>query len=224
MAVFTEEVVRICNEQWEFFDRGRRKEYQKKVFRRIGDFWSQGADVSGRTGRSQVDFGNLDRDNPEVIVPDSRNKNPPWSAAFISFVAKTAGAGNRFKYSGAHATYILAAFDAAANSATTAKFIARRHTQHRPQIGDLIACGRERAKTATFDTVRDFVASTGFFPLPLRLRGRNRQRFRTLPIGGNVGHSVARKNWPLNAQGRIGDKDPQSPTANVICIIDCLLP
>ena len=41
MAVFTEEVVRICNEQWEFFDRGRRKEYQKKVFRRIGDFWSR---------------------------------------------------------------------------------------------------------------------------------------------------------------------------------------
>ena len=177
MVVFTEEVVRICNEQWEFFDRGRRKEYQKKVFRRVGDFWSEGADVSGRTGRSQVDFGNLDRDNPEVIVPDSRNKNPPWSAAFISFVAKTAGAGNRFKYSGAHATYILAALDAAANSNTTAKFIARRHTQQRPQIGDLIACGRERAKTATFDTVRDFVVE-GILSLPLRLRGGNR-RFRT---------------------------------------------
>ena len=222
MVVFTEEVVRICNEQWEFFDRGRRKEYQKKVFRRVGDFWSEGADVSGRTGRSQVDFGNLDRDNPEVIVPDSRNKNPPWSAAFISFVAKTAGAGNRFKYSGAHATYILAALDAAANSNTTAKFIARRHTQQRPQIGDLIACGRERAKTATFDTVRDFVVE-GFFPSHCDFVVEIGDDF-VRTIGGNVGHSVARKNWPLNTQGRIGDKDPQSPTANVICIIDCLLP
>jgi len=223
MANFTDEVVRICNEQWEFFDRGKRKEYQKKVFRRVGDFWREGVDLSGRTGRSQVDFGNLDKDDPEVIVPSGRNKNPAWSAAFISFVAKKSGAGPNFLYSGAHAKYILAALHEAAKPNSTAKFIARRHTQHKPQIGDLIACGRESAKTATFDTAEDFADENGFFPSHCDFVIEIGADF-VRTMGGNVGNSVGRKNWPLNAQGRIGNHDPQSRSANVICIIDCLLP
>src|SRR5215203_4223080 len=93
MSYFIDQVARICDDEWNFFDRGKRKEYQKKVYRRIGTYWRQGPKIRGRDGRTKVDFGDLDRDDPEVIVPASRNKNPKWSAAFISWVARRAGAG-----------------------------------------------------------------------------------------------------------------------------------
>ncbi|MEA2873533.1 MAG: hypothetical protein QOH67_3509 [Hyphomicrobiales bacterium] len=224
MPSFPAEVTRICTEEWELFDRGKRKEYQKKVFGRIGDYWKKLGE-NHRDGRTDVNFGGLNKDDPNVIVPDARNKNPPWSAAFISFVAREAGAGNAFLFSGFHSKYILAALREAANPASTAKFIARRHKLVTPKVGDLIAAGRESAKNATFDTAPSFQDQHGFFPshcdfvIDVDLGGRN-----VLTTGGNVGNSVGRKNWPLDASGHIGDTDPRSSSAHVICIINSLLP
>jgi hypothetical protein len=225
MATFTQEVVRIGNEEWEFFDRGKRKEYQLKVFARIGTYWKEGPLISGRDGRTDVDFTGLNKNDPDVIVPGRQNKNPAWSAAFISFVARKAGAGDAFLYSGFHSKYILAALKEAANPASTAKFIAKRHTQFTPRVGDLIACGRDSAKTATFDTAPRFADHEGFFPshcdfvIGVDLANNN-----VLTVGGNVADSVKRKNWPLDRNKHIADKNPQSPSHNVICIIANALP
>src|SRR5215216_7989706 len=87
MSNFSDKVATLCNDEWDFFDRGKRKEYQKKVYRRIGTYWRAGPIISGRNGRTKVDFANLDPDDPDVLVPASRNKNPKRSAAFISWVA-----------------------------------------------------------------------------------------------------------------------------------------
>jgi hypothetical protein len=146
MSYFSDQVVRICDDEWNFFDRGKRKEYQKKVYRRIGTYWRQGPKIRGRDGRTKVDFGDLDRDDPEVIVPASRNKNPKWSAAFISWVARRAGSGDAFHYSDFHSRYILAALRAAQKPRSKEKFIAMRHTACTPRVGDLIACGRSTAE------------------------------------------------------------------------------
>ena len=230
MASFSAEVVRICDEQWKFFDQGKRKEYQSKVFRRIGQYWKEGTELSGRDGRTDVIFLKLngrplDKNDPEVIVPDRHNRNPPWSAAFISFVAKTAGAGDGFIYSRFHSRYILAALREAANPGSTANFIARRHTSFAPKIGDLIATGRESAKTATFDTAENFKDRDDFFPSHCDFVVEIDPAGRFLKtVGGNVGNSVGQKTWPLNAARRIGDKDPRSSASNVICIMDCRLP
>jgi hypothetical protein len=224
MASFPTEVTRICTEEWEFFDRGRRKEYQRKVFGRIGDYWKK-LRINNRDGRTDVNFGGLDKNDPDVIVPDRQNKNPPWSAAFISFVAREAGAGDAFLYSGFHSKYILAALREAARSNSTAKFIAKRHTSVTPQVGDLIACGRESAKNATFDDAESFADNTGFFPSHCDfVIGVDLARKNVLTTGGNVGNSVGRKNWPLNRANHIGDTDPRSPSAHVICVIRSLLP
>jgi hypothetical protein len=224
MSTFGDQVAARCAAEWELFDRGKRKEYQKKVFQRVGTYWKDGADVPGRNGRTNVSFGSLNKDKEDVIVPDSRNDNPPWSAAFISWIAKQSGAGNAFLYSGAHAKYILAALNEAEKRNSTAKFIAKRHKSMTPKVGDLIACGRERAKKATFDTAKSF-AIEGFFPSHCDFVVEVDEANKTVrTIGGNVGNSVGGKNWPLDRNKRIGDHDPRSPSANVICIISCSLP
>src|SRR5690606_11932682 len=56
-------------------------------FLRVGDYWrAVGQPFNGRT-------------------LNANGKRPAWSSAFISFVLKEAGAGDRFKYSVAHCHY-----------------------------------------------------------------------------------------------------------------------
>ena len=43
-----------------------------------------------------------------------------------------------------------------------------------------------------------------------------------ITIGGNVGNSVKTKCWPLEKR-KIGNIDPLSPSASVICVIECRL-
>lgn len=51
--------------------------------------------------------------------------------------------------------------------------------------------------------------------------GFDAQKKNAIPIGGNVGNSVAEKTWPPDGQGHIGNQDPKSSIAKVICIIEC---
>jgi hypothetical protein len=43
------------------------------------------------------------------VFPASQDANYAWSAAFIDYVMRIAGAGHRFPYSSTHADYINAA-------------------------------------------------------------------------------------------------------------------
>jgi hypothetical protein len=151
------------------------------------------------------------------------NKNQPWSAAFISFVAAMAGAGANFHYGPSHSMYIVDALREAKKPFSTAKFVARRHTDHAPKIGDLIACERRPDTEANFDTYIDFVKAGRFEAHCDFVVGFDAEHKHAITIGGNVSNSVSQKSWPLNAEGRIGSHDPKSATASVICIIACLL-
>jgi len=50
MSAFGDKVAAECTAEWELFDRGRRKEYQKKVFQRIGAYWNWPLDKNKRIG------------------------------------------------------------------------------------------------------------------------------------------------------------------------------
>ena len=68
---------------------------------------------------------------------DGYRQKQLWSAAFISWVMKKAGAGNAFKHSAMHGTYIKAAKDNPyAKNSNTLK--AYRTTEVKPRIGDLV--------------------------------------------------------------------------------------
>jgi len=66
----------------------------------------------------------------------------PWSAAFISWVLREAGAGDAFSYSALHTTYIAAAKRAAV-ATDGSKFQAYDIASVRPDAGDLVC--RDRA-------------------------------------------------------------------------------
>lgn len=226
MTQFTDNVVRICGEELDRFRSGQLKEVDSPVFRRVGEYWDKLAEIRdykvwrGYNGRSDT---KLRLDANDRVVEVLENKNQPWSAAFISWVVRMAGGGDHFRYGPSHSVYIVSALKEAKKANSTAKFIARRHTAYAPKIGDLIACERRANDDANFDTYIDFVKAEKYEAHCDFVVGFDAQKTRAFTIGGNVGNSVKRKEWPLDAQGHIGDRDPQSEIAHVICVIECLL-
>jgi hypothetical protein len=61
----------------------------------------------------------------------------PWSAAFISWVMKTAGAGDAFRYSASHREYIKAS-KTNRESGSCNPFKLFRLNERKPQVGDIV--------------------------------------------------------------------------------------
>jgi hypothetical protein len=124
---------------------------------------------------------------------------PPWSAAFISFVMRTAGVDRReFPPSAAHATYIDALIADAEAFPALAPFLPHAPDAYAPQPGDLVCADRS--------------------PRPLRHwrdRAGDHGRFRPMhcdivvgaalgvveAIGGNVRDAVTLIRFPTDARG-----------------------
>lgn len=107
-----------------------RPERQQGLWQRVAEYWWEalppGDDLASATG--------IHDQHGAPIADDTLT---PWSAAFISYVMRLAGAGSRFPYSASHSTYINAA--AAGTSP-----ILRAHAPgtYTAQTGDLICHGR----------------------------------------------------------------------------------
>jgi len=218
MTTFTDRVVELCEQEYDFFERGNKKEWMDGAYQRIGEYWNQLATIAkykkwqGYNGRSDVLFAN------DGTVKSS--KNQPWSAAFISWIAHQAGASKSFRYSPSHSTYVVAALRAAATASKSEKFVARRYGEYKPKVGDLIACERRPDVDPTFDTYVDYVGKGKYeahcdFVVAV---GANRLSV----IGGNISDTVTRRDWPISS-GLIQGVDPARPNNNVICIIECRL-
>ncbi|HEU0052751.1 MAG TPA: DUF2272 domain-containing protein [Longimicrobium sp.] len=120
-----------------------------------------------------------------------KNREQPWSAAYISFITRRAGY-QRFPFAEAHATYINDAIKKR-ETGKDADYWGFRLNEHRPALGDLVAGWR--GKKVTFDT-----RPAGFFAshtdVVVEVRATS---IRTL--GGNVGNSVKMKTFALDAGG-----------------------
>jgi hypothetical protein len=88
--VLRQKAVRIANQELARWGNGAIKETDPRTRRVLQDYWKIGAGVS----YSEDQLGN-----------PAFQSDHPWSAAFISWVMKTAGAGNAFKYSASHSVY-----------------------------------------------------------------------------------------------------------------------
>jgi hypothetical protein len=158
---------------------GRRRETDPRMTPALADYWRTGAGVAV-----------TDRD---LRSPQFQNSHP-WSAAFISWVMRKAGAGRAFAYSASHATYVAAAKrNRLTNNGNP--FRAYRVSEARPQVGDLV-CKSRAGSGATYDNIRpgmathcDIVLAVG--PRSIRV------------VGGNVDNSVADRSVPLTADGRL---------------------
>lgn len=167
-------------------------ERQPGLWQRIGEYWwlGQNADnpFNGWTGKHDS-FG--------TVYAPSDDGQYAWSAAFISYVMRTAGAGVQFPYSPSHSTYINIAAQMAQGTVQNWDVVAQRPDSYAPQPGDLICAGRSSAKNLRFEDLPagnytshcDIVVAIADGALSV--------------LGGNVDDTVTMKHIPIGPDGRI---------------------
>ncbi|NJM97347.1 MAG: DUF2272 domain-containing protein [Phormidesmis sp. RL_2_1] len=170
---FKQRLKDIAFQEHLFFDKGKKKEHQQGAWQRVGQYWKEGVGQ------------NL----------DGRDRNVPWSAAFISWVMRKAGAGNRFKYSASHSVYIRDAIKKRKQNDPSAAFKGYRPQEVAPQVGDLVCYAR--AANVNYDT-------TSSYPSHCDIVVAKRSG-KIDVIGGNVSDSVTKRTLNVNSQGKLTD-------------------
>jgi hypothetical protein len=148
----------------------------------------------------------------------SFQKGHPWSAVFISWVMRTAGAGSAFAYSAAHQNYIRAARRNRVTGNTANPFWAFRATEIAPQVGDLVCTARDNSG-ATYDNIADRQSRKTHCDVVTAVRpGELRV------IGGNVRQNVDAKVLRTQPDGRLRLDGKQSGYFAVIRCNDASVP
>ncbi len=198
MNEFNRRLLDICHREWKTFGEGTIDanggafggipECSELVYRRVGDYWRSLEPTDTRDGRS--------------IGVDSA-----WSAAFISFCMKQAGADRQFPYHEAHRHYINQAIENAKQGRHNAPIVGKRLSEYVPKVGDLLGCWRCRESEpncpeVTFDNALnsdDYASHTDIF-----VEVNVAKRYAYI-IGGNVENSVRRAYVHLNDNGLVID-------------------
>ena len=162
------------------------------LWERVGEYWWIGQDPEERegswTGKHDADGQAFD------FVHDSHYA---WSAAFISYVMRVAGAGPRFPYSPNHSTYINAAAEGASSILR-----AQPVTSYAPQLGDLLCAGRGSGARVRYE----MLPTNYGFPAHCAIvvaRGPNGISV----VGGNVDDAVTLTHVPVGPDGRLVGPD-----------------
>jgi len=114
-----------------------------------------------------------------------------WSGAFISYIMRMAGAGDKFKYANAHAAYIQ---DAKQNRKKNIKtFQAFRKNEVPVTVGDLICYPRQDG--VTYDT-------PGLYYSHCDIVSEIKPGV-AVGIGGNVSNSVKSKTYKLDSNNKV---------------------
>lgn len=182
------------------------------LWQRVGEYWWIGQDPQ----ETEIAWdGKHDADGHITdFVHDGRFA---WSAAFISYVMRVAGANDRFAYSPNHATYINAA---ATGQEKGVK--ARNPARYAPKPGDLICVGRGASKSVRF---RDLPTPQGFpAHCGIVVAGPHDDApfgHEISIIGGNIDDAVALTHVPVGQDGRLFDHrgrslDPRYPWCVVL--------
>jgi hypothetical protein len=185
MAQTVDKIIELARQEWDFFGKqefdlqGRtirrgRKETDEGFWQHVGVYWLEG------TGKHLT----------------GKNDDFPWSATFVSFVMRKAGAGDRFKYSAQHSVYIRAAIVAKTKTKTAAGMWGFRLSERAPEPGDLICYAREPGvgydtPSADYKSHADIVVARHDDEIEV--------------IGGNVGNSVTLKHLAVDDDGLLID-------------------
>jgi hypothetical protein len=138
---------------------------------------------------------------PDITDPSAE----PWSAAFISFVMKTAGAApTDFPISQNHARYILAGLANRMRNRMNAPIVYFDRNEMAPKVGDLVGLSRTAQVRNRADLER--LLPDTFFPSHTDLVvALSPGRIQT--IGGNLSDSIRTTNIRTDSQGRIDPSD-----------------
>lgn len=157
--------------EWVRFNYGKGKEDQDPYYKYIGEMWKLiGMDLDGK-----------DRD-------------VPWSAAYISYVVRNSGneyAG--FRFAAAHARYIHDSI-AKRKVNTEAPFWGYRLHEEKPALGDMVCAWRVNRIDYDFAETHD--AFKSHCDIIIEVKDKSIKA-----IGGNVANSVTIKTFSLDDRG-----------------------
>lgn len=179
-----ERLIAAAIAEWLKFDRGGGKEYDEPYFRHIGEYWRA--------------IG---------LKLDGRNRDQPWSAAFISYVVRRAGGYDGFLYAPSHSIYVNAAINHKINGAPH-PFWGFRITEHAPAPGDMVC--RWRETQITYDKAQNSKYFKSHCDIVVAVEGNQ-----VITIGGNVADSVSITRYPIDANGYLtGEKNVYAVLGN----------
>ena len=163
-------------------------ERMEGLWQRVGEYWWLGVPANQQeaawTGKHDATGG---------VFPASDDERFAWSAAFVGYVMRIAGAGARFPYADAHHVYIDAAFGHAGWAVT-----AEPPDSYAPLPGDLICASRGR------EPLRFADLPAGRFPAHCDIVTAVAPGVLDV-IGGNVDDAVTLKHIPTTPDGHLAD-------------------
>lgn len=138
-----------------------------------------------------------------------------WSAAFVSWCVKRAGAvAGEFKFDPMHAVFVKAAIANA--EANTGVFRARPIDAYRPKVGDIIHANRNNG-AITYKQARTRSNYPSHSAIVVEI-GSDHDGLFARTIGGNEGDSIRSTKVRLTADGYVA----QRPRNSYICVIETL--
>ena len=162
-------------QEWQRWGKGAIKECDAGIRSVLEDYW--------RTGVGSV---------PNV---SSYCSSVPWSAAFISWVMRKAGASSAFKYSGRHTDYVGAAKQNRVSNSSN-PFKAYHISEVSPRVGDLV-CLQRNSSGVSYDNV-DQGPRDSHCDIVVAVESGQIET-----IGGNLSDSVKRQTVATNGSGRV---------------------
>ena len=198
-------VVAIALREWRLFGqnvadpaadatRMIKPEREPGLWQRVGEYWwlglNAGAPESAWTGK---------HDSQGTQFASDIDGDYAWSAAFISYVMRIAGAGPRFPYSADHADYINAARRVSLGQTKAWLVTAERVQDYAPRLGDLVCFGRGKAKGMRYEDL----PTPALFPSHCDIVVDTMVPGRIGVIGGNVEDSVTMNDVPVTEDGKL---------------------
>lgn len=192
-SALRQNIAQLAEQEWERWGRGTKKETDREMLDVLAEYY--------RTATGEW--------------PDDRLHDPawhakyPWSAVFISWIMRKAGAGGRFKYSRAHWEYVAAAKQNRQRGDAANPFWAYRIHELAPALGDLVCKARSNSGL-NYDNV-DVPLNGSWQGRPVRTNNKYSHsdvvtRIESgwlTAIGGNVKHSVSDSRFKLDGRGFI---------------------
>jgi hypothetical protein len=189
-------------------------ERDEGLWQRVGEYWWLGQDAG-----TPEDAWTGKHDAQGRAFPPENDETFAWSAAFVSYVMRIAGAGDRFPYAVAHHTYIDDAREVSLGRTNRWSISAEDPAVYAPQPGDLICMSRggrvvhfADLPAGRFAGHCDVVVAVGTGTLDA--------------IGGNVGDAVTLKHVPLTEDGHVADPSGHivDPRYNWFVVLRLLTP
>jgi len=172
-------------------------EREEGLWQRVGEYWWLGVNADSPeaawTGK---------HDQHGVTFPANVDGDYAWSAAFVSYVMRIAGAAGKFPYSPNHSGYINIAKQMATGAASGWIIAAERPESYGPLPGDLICLGRGHARSLRYDDL-----PAGQFPGHCDIVVDRPAQGTISVVGGNVDDAVTLKHVPVTPDGRLADAD-----------------